>query len=114
LARATVVKRLREGKQFLFCDECGEKIDLPEVEKPTVQGAREAHWIFREEALARLRSTYESHLARVKSFRRDRAAPRCYISHLPAQAEWARQLMHDLRDAGIHIVENRTRSPLRM
>jgi hypothetical protein len=106
--RATVIKRLREGKSFLFCEECGEKISLPEVEKPLALGAHDSHRIHREEALARLRSAYETYLVRVKGFRRDRAAPRCYISHAPEQAYWAVQLTRDLRDAGAYVLEEQT------
>ena len=87
-----LVRRLREGKTFAFCDECGAKVSLPEIEKPTALGAKDAHWIRREEALARLRSAYEAHLVRVKGFRRDRAAPRCYLSYVTEQSDWAAQL----------------------
>jgi hypothetical protein len=45
------------------------------------------------------------HLSRVKGFRRDRVAPRCYVSHLPAQTSWVASLVADLRDAGIHVVD---------
>ena len=105
--RATVVKRLREGKKFVFCEECGAKINLPDIEKPLAFGARDSRWIQREERLARLRSLYETHLVRIKGFRRDRVAPRCYISHMPEQASWVSQLEHDLRDAGVFVLENR-------
>lgn len=103
--RTTVVKRIRDGKAFLHCEECGERIALPEIEKPLVLGARDARLVRRAEALARLRSTYEAHLVRVKGFRRDRAAPRCHISHAPEQAAWASQLARDLRDAGVYLPE---------
>jgi len=32
--RTTVIKRIREGKEFIFCEECGKKINLLKVEKP--------------------------------------------------------------------------------
>jgi small GTP-binding protein len=102
--RSTVVKRIREGKKFLHCEECGDRIDLPDIEQQPTADAQEVDWIRREEALARLRSAYETHLTRVKGFRRDRAAPRCYVSHLPAQAEWVARLTDDLRDAGVHVL----------
>jgi small GTP-binding protein len=105
--RATVVKRLREGKAFLFCDECGSKIRLPEIERPVALGGKDARSVQREEALARLRGAYETHLVRVKGFRRDRAAPRCYISHLPEQSDWVAQLAQDLRAAGVYVLHDR-------
>ncbi len=105
--RGTVIKRLREGKPFLFCEECGKKIHLPDIKEQPAVDAMEVSWIQREEALVRLRSAYETHLTRIKGYRRDRAAPRCYISFLPAQAKWAGQLTEDLRDAGAHIILDR-------
>lgn len=105
--RATVVKRLREGKRFLFCAECGERITLPDLDKPVALGAQDSQWIQREEAVARLRSLYEEHLVRVKSLRRDRAVPRGYLSYLPAQTTWAAQLANDLRAAGVYVLEDK-------
>lgn len=102
-----VVKRQREGKKFLYCEECGERIILPEIEGPLALGARDTQWIQRDVALARLRSMYETYLVRVKGFRRDQAAPRCYISHMPEQTTWVAQLMQDLRDAGVYVLEDR-------
>ncbi|MBN2390328.1 MAG: hypothetical protein JXR84_06380 [Anaerolineae bacterium] len=105
LERATVVKRVREGKTFAFCDECGEKVALPDFAAPQTIGIGASPWLQREEAAARLRSAYEVQLARVKSYRRLWATPRCYVSAMPEQATWAEKLIHDLRDAGVYVVE---------
>jgi len=102
--RATVIDRVREGKTFVFCDECGEKTLLPDFEKPQTIGIGASAWLQVEEATARLRSSYEVHLTRVKSYRRAWATPRCYISHLPEQSDWAKKLIHDLQDAGVYII----------
>lgn len=106
--RATVLKRIREGKEFLSCEECGKRIPLPEIEKSQALGAQVGRRVRRAEALARLRNAYETHLVRVKGFRRDRTPPRCYVSHLPEQSAWASQLARDLRDAGAYVIEDRT------
>jgi len=103
--RATVIKRVREGKRFVHCDECGDKTDLPDFDKPQTIGIDASMWLQREEAAARLRSAYEVQLTKVKGYRRGWATPRCYVSHLPAQAAWAEELIHDLRDAGVYVVE---------
>jgi hypothetical protein len=103
--RATVVERVRERKPFMFCDECGEKIVLPDFDKPQSIGLGASPWLQREEAVARLRSAYEVQLTKVKGYRRGWAAPRCYISHLPEQATWANELIRDLREAGVYVVE---------
>jgi small GTP-binding protein len=103
--RTTVIERARERKPFMFCDECGNKITLPDFDKPQAVGISASPWLQLEEAAARLRSAYEVHLTKVKSYGRDRAVPRCYVSHHPAQAVWAKELIPDLRDAGVYVVE---------
>ena len=103
--RATVIKRVREGKRFVFCEECGEKTSLPDFDKPQTIGIGASPWLQREEAAARLRSAYEVQLTKVKGYRRTWAVPRCYVSHADEQAELAAKLTHDLRDAGVYVVE---------
>jgi small GTP-binding protein len=102
--RATIIKRVREGKRFVHCEECGDKTDLPNFDQPQTIGIGASIWLQREEAAARLRSAYEVQLTKVKGYRRDWAVPRCYVSHLPEQAAWAKELIHDLRDAGVYVV----------
>ncbi len=103
--RATVVKRLREGKTFLHCEECGEKTDLPSME-PRAIGIEASSWLQIEEAKVRLRNSYESHLLRVKAHRRNWTSPRCYISCIPGHIGFANRLKQDLKEAGIYIIEN--------
>lgn len=103
--RATVVERAKEGKKFVFCDECGDKVILPDFEKPQSIGIGASPWLQREEAMARLRSLYEKHLTNIKSYRRGWASPRVYISYLPEQDDLAQHLIHDLQDAGVYIIE---------
>jgi hypothetical protein len=98
--RATVIERMREQKAFMFCDECGDKITLPDFDKPQTIGIGASPWLQREEAAARLRSAYEVQLTKVKGYRRDWAVPRCYLSHHPDEAAWAKDLIQDLRVAG--------------
>jgi small GTP-binding protein len=103
--RATVVERAREQKPFMFCDECGDKVELPDFDKPQTIGIGASPWLKREEAAARLRALYEVQLTKVKGYRRDWAAPRCYISRLPEKSELAGKLVSDLREAGVFVVE---------
>lgn len=105
LERAIITKRSREGKTFAFCDECGSKVDLP-ILQPSSIGTSASSWLQREEAIARLRNTYETHLSNVKGYRRQWASPRCYLSYVPDQESWAKILQHDLRDAGIYLVSD--------
>jgi len=103
--RATIIKRVREGKRFVHCEECGDKTDLPSFDEPQTIGISASEWLQREEAAARLRSAYEVELTKVKSYRRDRTAPRCYVSRIDQQSDWAKDLIKDLREAGVYIVE---------
>jgi len=105
IERATVIKRLREGKDFVFCNECGEKAPLPNFEKLQTIGIGASTWLQLEEATARLRNSYEVYLTLIKSYRRSWATPRCYISYIPEQSELAKKLIHDLQGAGIFIAE---------
>ena len=103
--RATIIKRVREGKRFVHCEECGEKTELPSFEEPQNIGIGASPWLQREEAVARLRSAYEVHLTKVKGYRREWAAPRCYLSHIDEQSSSAEEIIKDLREAGVYIVE---------
>jgi len=102
--RTTVIERVRERKLFMFCDECGDRITLPDFETPQDIGLRASPWLQREEAAARLRSSYEVQLTKVKGYRRHWAVPRCYISYLPELTAWADELTRDLHDAGVYVV----------
>jgi hypothetical protein len=103
LERATVVRLVRDGKDFAFCSECGGRVDLPDLEDSGI-GTGVSAWLRREEATARLRSTYEQHLSKVKGYRRGWATPRCYLSRTPGQESTAERLINDLQDAGVYIV----------
>jgi small GTP-binding protein len=103
--RAIVVKRSQEGKKSIFCDECGAKTDLPDLEAQPSFGFEVSDWLKREEAIARLRSTYETHLVRVKGYRRGWATPRCYISYAEEQKGFAERLAHDLADSVVFVIE---------
>src|ERR1017187_7203555 len=103
--RASIVQRRREGKSFVFCGECGLKITLAADDSPLQFGEGVLHQVARQEALARLRSAYEANLARIKAFKRDRAAPRCYLSRAGGVDQLLSELLRDLRDAGVYVVE---------
>jgi len=104
--RTVVIGVLRDGLRTMFCSRCGERIALPDLDGPVALGEEDSRLVGTDRATARLRGAYETHLVRVKSFRADRAVPRCYVSHLPEDAEWVAQLARDLRDAGVLVVED--------
>ena len=104
IERVTVIKRVKEGKDSIFCGECGIKTMLPDLMHSQSTIAK-PDWLQLEEAMAHLRSTYEGHLTRVKGYRRGWATPRAYLSYLPAQKDWVKMLVEDLHDAGVYIVD---------
>jgi len=104
--RATIIKRVREGKRFVHCEECGDKTDLPNFDQPQTIGIGASLWLQREEASARLRSKYEVQLTSIKSYRRGWANPRCYVSRVDEQSVWGKELIKDLRDAGVYVVDH--------
>ena len=95
--RAAVIKKQREGKDIIFCSDCGKQISLPDLASMQTIGTSASRWLEGAELIARLRSTYEAHLARIKGYRRDWAIPRCYISFIPEQSEWVKKLVDDLK-----------------
>ncbi|MBE8471235.1 TIR domain-containing protein [Streptomyces justiciae] len=103
--RTVVIGALRDRLGTMFCSRCGERIALPDLDGPVALGEEDSRLVGTDRAAARLRGAYETRLVRVKSFRADRAVPRCYVSHLPEDAEWVAQLARDLRDAGVLVVE---------
>jgi small GTP-binding protein len=106
--RALVVQRMREGKDFVFCGECGQKVTLPDASDPQTAASGILHQVRRQELLARLRSSYEANLARIKAYRREDAAPRCYLYFPPSTQAWAAELRQDLRDAGAELIAEPT------
>ncbi|HEX9931058.1 MAG TPA: TIR domain-containing protein [Pyrinomonadaceae bacterium] len=103
--RDAVMEAARERLPSLFCYKCGKQVALPSFDKPQSIGIAASPWLQIEEAAARLRSTYEAKLTKVKGYRRDWVAPRCYVSYLPEQREWAEKFINDLRGAGVYVVE---------
>ncbi len=83
-SRQTVIKRVEEGKTFLFCEEDGEKMALPASSDLLILSRRVSEEVVRDGIASMRRTTYETALVRVKGFLRDRGditAPSCFISY---------------------------------
>jgi small GTP-binding protein len=106
--RDAVMRAVRELLLSVYCYNCGRQTELPNFDQPQTIGIAASTWLQREEAAARLRSAYEVQLTKVKSYRREWATPRCYISYLPELTTRAAELIRDLRDAGVYVVEEVT------
>jgi len=112
--RSEVVRRTLEEHGFLFCSNCGRKLQLAkagEVVVPAVEQVR----VLREQATAAARTCFESALVQLRSFIVAQAkpdpAPSCFLSYawgVPEQEMWVeRRLATDLRNAGVAVVLDR-------
>jgi Ras family/TIR domain/WD domain, G-beta repeat len=108
--RAQVVRRVREGKTFLHCSNCGRLIDVPAAAGEVIFGQEVPPQVDRGQAEAQLRTEFEAALTKVKGFVRDQgaAAPSCFISYawgVPEHERWVeRWLAADLRKAGLTVI----------
>ncbi len=117
LARNVVMKQLERGRDFSFCNECGNKLILPNPEPLTRLSHREEIMLEAQQTVAQYRTNFAAALVRVKSLTRDLAEedhPSAFISYAWGVSEherWVLQFAKDLRDAGIAILLDRWDSP---
>jgi small GTP-binding protein len=108
--RQIVIQLIQKGKTFLFCPEDGKKIRLPKLSERIALNYEDAAIVARDEALSKMRTTYETALVRVKGFVRDRkdiTIITCFVSYAwgnTADERWVLRLANDLRKADIDIV----------
>jgi hypothetical protein len=114
--RGEVVKRIGEGKGFLFCGECGKKITLPKEGERVALSTVEREQLSEEQERTRRRTAFESALVRVKAVVRDekKTAPSCFVSYAwgdAGQERWVRGLANDLMNAGVEVILDRKDNP---
>jgi small GTP-binding protein len=107
--RSEVVKRIGEGKGFLFCGECGKKITLPMAGEKVMLTRTVREQLGQEQERTRRRTAFESALVRVKAVVRDenKRAPSCFVSYAWGDVEqerWVRGLANDLQNAGVEVI----------
>jgi hypothetical protein len=113
LERAVVRSKLREGKAFAFCNDCGEKLVLPRTDEPIQLTHQEQAEVEAQRREAQLRTRFEQALFRVHAHVKDRNVPplKCFISYAWGKKEqelWVeRNLAPDLQKAGIEVVLDR-------
>jgi GTPase SAR1 family protein len=113
LERAVARTKLREGKTFAFCNDCGEKTPLPKSEAPIQLIRRVKVEVEAQRRAADQRSRFEQAVFRVQAYVSDRhiKAPECFISYAWGIAEhehWVeKNLAMDLQKAGIKVVLDR-------
>jgi hypothetical protein len=115
--RRTIIRRIQHGETFLFCEQDGESINLPQVVERLQLNAEESMTVMSEQQLSKMRTSYEASLVRVKGLIRDLGdvkAPTCFISYAwgdPAHDRWVVKLAEDLRNADIDVVLDQWDNP---
>ncbi len=114
--RAVMRERLRAGKEFAFCNECGNRLTLPSADEPIrlTQGIRSK--VGRQREAAEQRVVFEQGVYQLNSFvlGQRRPRPKCFISYAwgdrvdgwkdPRVERWVSRLDEDLRKAGLEVV----------
>jgi small GTP-binding protein len=116
--RNIVIKLMAQGREILFCSNCGEKIMLPKEGEEVILNRRDHDRLEREHTLAQMRTVFETALVRIKAIVRnqDRLAPSpsCFISYAwgrPDQERWVSKLATDLQNAGINVFLDQWSNP---
>ena len=113
LDRSVVRQRMKEGKTFAFCNDCGEKLALPKMAEP-IQLTREVQAeVEVQRRTAEQRTRFEQAVFRVRAYVADQKIkpPECFISYawgVPEHERWVeKRLATDLQKAGIDVVLDR-------
>jgi small GTP-binding protein len=115
--RAVVVKQIGRGRTFIFCANCGTKVDAPRPDDLTVAATSNKE-IQDQKQVADHRTAFEAGVVSVKSLLLERGdartKPTCFISYawgVAAHERWVVQLAKDLRNADIDVLLDRWHSP---
>jgi small GTP-binding protein len=113
LDRSVVRQRMKEGKTFAFCNECGERLTLPKMAEPIqLTRAVEAD-VELQRLAAEQRTRFEQAVFRVQAYVTEQKIkpPECFISYawgVPEHERWVeKRLAMDLQKAGIDVVLDR-------
>lgn len=113
LDRSVVRQRMKEGKAFAFCNDCGEKLMLPTMVDP-IQLTREVQVeVESQRRIAEQRTRFEQAVFRLRAYIAEQkiSLPECFISYAwgnPDHERWVeKRLATDLQKAGIEVVLDR-------
>ncbi|MDB6118056.1 MAG: repeat-containing protein [Verrucomicrobiaceae bacterium] len=110
LDRAVVRHRTREGKTFAFCNDCGEKLSLPQAQEPIQLTHALQEKVEAQRLVAGRRTLFEQAVFRLQAYVKDEhlPAPECFISYawgVPEHERWVeKQLATDLQKAGLKVL----------
>ena len=110
LNRSVVRQRMKEGKTFAFCNDCGTGLALPKMAEP-IQLTREVEAEVEVQRLtAEQRTRFEQAVFRVRAYvaAQKIQPPECFLSYawgVPEHERWVeKRLATDLQKAGIEVV----------
>jgi hypothetical protein len=113
LDRTVVRQRLKEGKTFAFCNDCGEKLALPKMAEP-IQLTKDVQAdVESQRHAAEQRTRFEQAVFQVQAYVAAQGIkrPETFISYawgVPEHERWVeKRLVSDLQKAGIQIVFDR-------
>ncbi|MFL6258286.1 MAG: TIR domain-containing protein [Thermoanaerobaculia bacterium] len=113
LDRSIVRQRLKDGKTFAFCNDCGEKLTLPKMAEP-IQLTRETQiQVETQRRAAEQRTRFEQAVFSVRAYVAEQkiTPPETFISYpwgVPEHERWVeKRLAMDLQNAGIDVVLDR-------
>jgi hypothetical protein len=113
LARSVVRQRLKEGKDFAFCNDCGERLTLPAMAEP-IQLTREVQAeVESQRRAAEQRTRFEQAVFRLRAYVAEQKIPppESFISYawgVTKHERWVeKRLAPDLQKAGINVVLDR-------
>ncbi|MDQ3919215.1 MAG: TIR domain-containing protein, partial [Acidobacteriota bacterium] len=108
--RGVVRGRLRDGKDFAFCEECGERAVLPKADESVRLTQDEQRKVDQQRWFADRRSQFEQAVFRLSSYVDDQGLgrPECFISYAwgdREQERWVeKSLATDLQKAGLRVL----------
>ncbi len=113
ISRVVVRERLRGKKGFAFCEECGERVGLPNADEPIQLTRSKRREVEEQQWFAAHRSGFEQAVFQVVTYVESQqiARPDCFLSYAwgdKAQERWVEHsLAKDLQKAGITVVLDR-------
>jgi GTPase SAR1 family protein len=98
LDRSVVRTKLREGKTFTFCNDCGEKLALPKAHEPIQLTQQQQAEVETQRRVADLRTRFEQAIFRVQAYVKDQGikVPEYFISYAWGDKEQERWVERSL------------------
>jgi hypothetical protein len=113
LDRSVVRQRMKAGKTFACCNECGEKLSLPMASEPIQLSRKQEAEVEVQRRAAEQRTRFEQAVFRVQAYVVEQRIkpPECFISYawgVKENERWVeKSLAADLQKAGIEVILDR-------